>query len=124
LQKTGQQQDGSEHVDTMLAHQFEHQNSQTGRRAADLQWRTGNPAHHQATDDPGDQAFGWRQPRGDGDAHAQGQGDEKHNHGRQQLPWQYSFKLSSTHGDSPEVFFRRGKAWLPDRQPRLNHTGI
>ncbi|MNO78259.1 hypothetical protein D3C76_693900 [compost metagenome] len=108
----------------MLANQFEHQHRQACRRAADLQWRAGQPADHQSTDDPGDQAFGRWQSRSDGDAHAQGQGDQKHNHRSQQLPWQHSFKLRSTHDDSPEDFFRHGEARLPDRQPRLNHTGI
>ena len=75
----------------MLAHQLEHQHSQTGCRATDLQGRTGQPAHHQTADDAGDQAFGRWHPGGDCNAHAQGQGDQKHNHRGQQLPWQYRF---------------------------------
>ncbi|MNM77173.1 hypothetical protein D3C81_890180 [compost metagenome] len=124
LQQTRQQQYRPEHGDAVLADQLEYQNGQARRRAADLQWRTGQPADHQTTDDAGDQAFGRRQPRSNRDAHAQRQGDQKHNHRSQQLPWQNSFESSSTHGESPEVFFRHGKARLPERQPRLNHTTI
>ncbi len=80
LQETRQQQNRPEHVDAMLAHQFEDQHRQARRRPTDLQRRPGDPAHHQTTDDAGDQAFGRRKPRGNGDAHAQGQGDQEDNH--------------------------------------------
>ena len=80
LQKTCQQQDRPQHDHAMLAHHFEYQYCQTGCRATDLQRRPRQPPHDQAADDAGDQAFGRWHPGGDGDAHAQGQGDQKHNH--------------------------------------------
>ena len=86
LQEAGQQQDRPEHQHAVLAHQLKHQYRQTRRRPADLQWRTRHPAHHQATDNPGDQALGRRHAGRDRDPHAQRQGDQKHHHGSQQLP--------------------------------------
>ena len=117
LQEAGQQQDRPQHQHAVLAHQFEHQYRQTRRRAADLQRRAGQPAHHQAADDASDQALGRRHAGRNRDAHAQWQGDQKNNHRGEQLPWQYSFQLSSTHDDSPEAFAGRGKAWLHPWQP-------
>ncbi len=113
LQQPGQQQDRPEHGHPMLAHQLEHQHRQPGRRPADLQGRARQPAHHQATDDPGDQALGRRQARGNGDPHAQGQGHQKHHHRSQQLPWQDTFQLCCTHDSSPD--FSSGVA-KPGRQ--------
>ena len=88
LDQAGEQQYRAERGHALGAHQLEHQYGEPRRRATDLQRRAREKTDHQAADDAGDQALGRRHAGGDGDAHAQRQGDEKDHHGCQCVPWQ------------------------------------
>lgn len=78
LQQTGGEHDHPEGGQPELADRLEDQHGQTGRRAGDLQAAAGHQTGDEAAHDAGDQAEFGRYTGGDGDAHAQREGDQEH----------------------------------------------
>ena len=74
---TGGEHDHPEGGQAELRDRLEDQHGQTGRRAGDLEAAARQQTGDEAADDAGDQAEFGRYAGGDGDAHAQREGDQE-----------------------------------------------
>ncbi|CAM5734560.1 hypothetical protein SBADM41S_01603 [Streptomyces badius] len=77
LEQSGREHDRAERAQAELLDGFEDEDGESGGRAADLEFASGEEADDESADDAGDQAQFGRDSGGDGDADAQRQRDQE-----------------------------------------------
>ena len=110
LDQSTHQHDHTQVGETVREHQVDDDDGQASRGSGNLQRRSLDRADQEPTDDPGDQPESGRYAGRDGDAHAQGQSDQKHDQRRQQiapLGADVALEVGEGHGRSPLVFTAR-----------------
>ena len=78
LHGSGEEHDPADGLQAVELDQLPDDDAQAGGRATHLERGSCEQRHDQSADDAGDQAGCRRDARSDGDAHAQGQGDQEH----------------------------------------------
>ena len=96
------QHEHAEHAEAVRLHGLVDEHGQPGGRAAHLEAAAGQEPGDQTAHDAGDQAEFGRDAGRDGDAHAQGQGDEEDDEGRGDIGPQGGADLEfRSHGSPP-----------------------